>query len=74
MFYALKITDNEGYIVCEHVSNTPEDVVHTEYTADLPHSTWKSSNDLVNYVRSNRPNWEIHQRKPLYTEIFASKI
>lgn len=74
MFYALKITDDKGYIVTEHVSNTADDVVHTEYAADLPQTTWSKAQYLIDFVRKNRSNWQVLQRKLPYTEIFASKF
>lgn len=74
MFYALKIIDDHGYIVTEHVSNTADDVVHTEYAADLPQTTWSKAQYLIDFVKKNRTNWEIVQRKFPYTEIFESKF
>lgn len=74
MFYALKIIDDKGYIVTEHVSNTADDVVHTEYAADLPQTVWSKAQYLIDFVKKNRTSWEITQRRLSYAEVFASKF
>lgn len=69
--YALKITDDDGSTVVEHVSNYEDDVVHVEiwYSYGMPQSEWRKAGHLLEWVRKYCPFWKIESFKFEFDDI-----
>lgn len=74
--YALRIKDDNGYTVVEHVANYSDDTVHIdpEYWGQLGNVTeWRKASRVVSYVKEHHLTWTIEEREFDITEIFGTE-
>lgn len=65
MAYVLRILDENGYTVVEHVANHSDDNVYVNdaKSSGLPQTEWRKSHHLTNWVKENKPNWKVEEKQ-----------
>lgn len=70
-FFCMKVLDENGNILVQHVSNDEHECVNQEVDhPDVPIRAWNSCASFIKWVNENKPEWKIQKEYVPYLFLF----